>query len=64
MSGNPRFAWDCRRRFLESYGAVVLGLDRGLFQRQLDELVAAEGVGAGLSLTGKRWSGWLQTIGT
>src|SRR3974390_2864478 len=31
MSGNPRFAWDCRRRFLESYGEVVIGIDKGLF---------------------------------
>ena len=27
MTGHPRFAWDCRRRFLQSYGAVVLGLE-------------------------------------
>jgi pyruvate,orthophosphate dikinase len=44
MSGHPRFAWDCRRRFLESYGVVVLGLGRALFERRLDQLVAAEGV--------------------
>src|SRR5208283_1131986 len=25
MTGHPRFAGDCRRRFLESYGGVVLG---------------------------------------
>src|SRR6516165_1094154 len=53
MSGHPRFAWDCRRRFLESHGAGVLGLDRGLFQRRLDELVAAEGVGGGPELDGE-----------
>src|SRR6516162_8155941 len=44
MTGHPRFAWDCRRRFLESYGVVVLGLGRALFERRLDQLVAAEGV--------------------
>ncbi len=31
MTGNPRFAWDCRRRFLESYGQVVLGIDEAQF---------------------------------
>jgi pyruvate,orthophosphate dikinase len=27
MTGNPRFAWDCRRRLLEGYAEIVLGLD-------------------------------------
>ena len=26
MTGNPRFAWDCRRRFIENYASIVLGL--------------------------------------
>ena len=44
MTGNPHFAWDCRRRFLESYGSVVLDLDPGLFA----ERYAALGGGGGL----------------
>lgn len=43
VTGHPRFAWDCRRRFLESYGSVVLGLEEGLFARQLADIIAAEG---------------------
>ena len=27
MTGNPRFAWDCRRRLLEGWAETVLGLD-------------------------------------
>ena len=50
MSGHPHFAWDCRRRFLESYATVVLGLDRARFAKRLDELVGAEGVGTGQAL--------------
>lgn len=46
MTGHPRFAWDCRRRFLESYASVVLGLDRRPFARHLADMVAAEGVAA------------------
>jgi pyruvate,orthophosphate dikinase len=42
MSGNPRFAWDCRRRFLESYGGVVLGLDPALLAGRLAQIAAAE----------------------
>jgi pyruvate,orthophosphate dikinase len=38
MTGNPRFAWDCRRRFLESYGEVVLGIDAGSFVARRDAL--------------------------
>src|SRR6516164_3399798 len=31
MTGNLRFAYDCRRRFLESYGSVVLGIKPATF---------------------------------
>ena len=27
-SGNPRFAWDCYRRFIQMYGDVVLGVQK------------------------------------
>ena len=50
MSGHPRFAWDCRRRFLESYASVVLGLDPAPFADRLAALVAAEGVGSAQAL--------------
>ena len=46
MTGHPRFAGDCRRRFLESYGGVVLGVDPAAFVAKRNELVAAEGVGS------------------
>ncbi|QWG15988.1 pyruvate, phosphate dikinase [Bradyrhizobium sediminis] len=42
--GRPRLAWDCRRRFLESYTETVLGLDPGPFAAHLAELIASEGV--------------------
>ena len=35
-SGNPRFAWDCYRRFLQMFGSVVLGLEKGDFEEHLD----------------------------
>ena len=44
MTGHPRFANDCRRRFLDSYGSVVLGIDPVTFTRKRDALIAAEGV--------------------
>jgi pyruvate,orthophosphate dikinase len=53
MSGDPRFANDCRRRFLESYGDVILGIEPFSFAKQLDELVAAEGIGSEQALDGE-----------
>jgi pyruvate, orthophosphate dikinase len=41
-TGNPRFAWDCRRRFLESYAETALGLDPAPFQAALRDLCARE----------------------
>ncbi len=46
MTGHPRFASDCRRRFLESYGSVVLGIDPAAFAGKRNALIAAEGAGS------------------
>lgn len=43
-TGRPRLAWDCRRRFLESFAETVLGLDAAPFAARCDELIAGEGV--------------------
>ncbi|MGE5184527.1 MAG: pyruvate, phosphate dikinase [Acidobacteriota bacterium] len=46
QSGNPRFAWDCYRRFVAMYGEVVLGVvapdehEDPPFDRAFDELKA------------------------
>jgi pyruvate,orthophosphate dikinase len=45
-TGRPRLAWDCRRRFLESFCETVLGLDPAAFALRLTELTASEGVAA------------------
>lgn len=44
MTGRPRFAQDCRRRFLESYGTVVVGIDPADFAQRTAQLTAAESV--------------------
>jgi pyruvate,orthophosphate dikinase len=41
-TGNPRFAFDCRRRLLESYGGVVLGISPITFKSQLAAMLTAE----------------------
>src|SRR5579864_1327314 len=43
-TSRPRLAWDCRRRFLESYSETVLGLDPAPFAARLAELAKSEGV--------------------
>jgi pyruvate, orthophosphate dikinase len=35
-SGNPRFAWDCYRRFIQMFGAVVLEIEKDEFEHILD----------------------------
>jgi len=45
-SGRPHLAWDCRRRFIESFSETVLGLDPAPLAARLAELVASEEVGS------------------
>jgi pyruvate, orthophosphate dikinase len=35
-TGNPRFAWDCYRRFIQMFGSVVLGLEKREFEEHLE----------------------------
>jgi pyruvate,orthophosphate dikinase len=35
-AGNPRFAWDCYRRFMQMFGSVVLGLEKRDFEEHLE----------------------------
>ena len=43
-SGNPRFAWDCYRRFIQMYGDVVMGVqarneeEEEPFHKELEKL--------------------------
>lgn len=43
-TGRLRLAWDCRRRFLESFSETVLGRDLAPFTALISELAAGEGV--------------------
>jgi len=36
ISGDPRFAWDSYRRFIQMYSDVVLGVDHGFFEEALE----------------------------
>ncbi|NBB70035.1 MAG: pyruvate, phosphate dikinase, partial [Alphaproteobacteria bacterium] len=43
-TGDPRFAYDSYRRFLQMYGDVVLGVEQSLFEEALDEAKRHAGV--------------------
>lgn len=43
MTGNPGFAWDCRRRFLESYAETVLELEAAPFAVAIEAITSAAG---------------------
>jgi pyruvate,orthophosphate dikinase len=43
-TGRPRLAWDCRRRFLESFGETVLGFDAALLGASVTALTTREAV--------------------
>jgi pyruvate,orthophosphate dikinase len=53
MTGNPRFAWDCRQRLLEGYAATVVGVDPAPFAAKRRELVVGEGVDSERKLDGE-----------
>ncbi len=42
-SGNPRFAWDSYRRFIQMFGDVVLGVRHGAFESILDQVKDEQG---------------------
>ncbi|RYZ77085.1 MAG: pyruvate, phosphate dikinase, partial [Proteobacteria bacterium] len=41
-SGNPRFAWDSYRRFVQMYSDVVMGMNSSLLEVQLEDLKEAK----------------------
>ncbi|MBO0752137.1 MAG: pyruvate, phosphate dikinase, partial [Bradyrhizobiaceae bacterium] len=53
MTGDPRFAWDCRRRFIESYATTVLGCDRAPFDAVLARVLADEKIADERDLDGE-----------
>lgn len=53
MTGHPRFAYDCRRRFLESFGSVVLGIEPTALTKLLQEFVASEAAADESALDGE-----------
>ena len=54
-SGNPRFAWDSYRRFITMYSNVVLGVEHGLFEAELERAKERAGKHQDTDLTVDEW---------
>ena len=50
-SGNPRWAWDCYRRFIQMYSDVVMEVGKKYFEALIDEMKKAKGVTLDVDLT-------------
>ncbi len=57
ISGNPRFAWDSYRRFIQMFADVVLGLDHYLFEDALEILKEDRGVSLDTELSAEDLQG-------
>ena len=50
-SGNPRWAWDCYRRFIQMFSDVVMEVGKKYFEKLIDEMKEAKGVTQDVELT-------------
>ncbi len=50
-SGNPRWAWDCYRRFIQMYSDVVMEVGKKYFEELIDAMKAEKGVQQDVELT-------------
>ena len=50
-SGNPRWAWDCYRRFIQMYSDVVMEVGKKYFEELIDKMKAEKGVKLDVELT-------------
>ena len=50
-SGNPRWAWDCYRRFIQMYSDVVMEVGKKYFEELIDEMKHKKGITQDVDLT-------------
>ena len=50
-SNNPRWAWDCYRRFIQMYSDVVMEVGKKYFEQLIDKMKEARGVTQDVELT-------------
>ena len=66
LSGDPRFAWDSYRRFIQMYGGVVLGVEHHRFEEVIDHVKNEKFVTEDTALTAEDWqrvvAGYLELV--
>ena len=50
-SGNPRWAWDCYRRFIQMFSDVVMEVGKKYFEEMIDKMKSEKGVTQDVELT-------------
>ena len=50
-SGNPRWAWDCYRRFIQMYSDVVMEVGKKFFEELIDKMKTEKGITQDVDLT-------------
>ncbi|MEZ5555769.1 pyruvate, phosphate dikinase [Haliea sp.] len=54
-TGNPRFAYDCYRRFIQMFADVVLEADGDRFEHEIEQYKAAHGKRDDVDMTAEDW---------
>ena len=63
-TGNPRFAYDSYRRFIQMFAGVVLGVDGEEFENAISEYKSAHGKKLDVDLSAEDWQAVIETFKT
>ncbi|UTW45715.1 pyruvate, phosphate dikinase [bacterium SCSIO 12696] len=63
-TANPRFAYDCYRRFIQMFGDVVLGVDGEKFEHEIEAYKKAHGKAQDVDMTAEDWQAVINTFKT
>jgi len=63
-TGNPRFAYDSYRRFIQMFAGVVLGVDGEKFEHAISEYKAAHGLELDVDLSAEDWQAVIEVFKT
>lgn len=63
-TNNPRFAYDCYRRFIQMFADVVLGVDGSLFEREIELYKARNSKSSDAELSAKDWQNIIEIYKT
>jgi pyruvate,orthophosphate dikinase len=55
QTGDERFAYDAYRRFIQMFADIVLGVDRNLFEEEIEKKKRERGVSQDVELTAADW---------